>query len=308
MGVFILVGCILELLCRQYCCKRDESDDDVETVYERLSEERKLDLDNLRSSAILHKLSRYTVTVSVENMLKRQTDSDKTSSTSDETPSTGNADNDSKETKNREQSKIDDEMLCIGDVDENNSIDGDAKCTSSKDVSEYTHVMLPLPGHAITVSDVVMPDDCIIENKKKTIRSIALQKLSLLTLRVGKNIINNEEEKSPCTPDGPCPNDTDDEVVTEIRAVPIFCAVCLSKYTLADRVCWSSNTDCTHVFHEECMLPWLVTVGRNKSKKKRYSTNPSEAKLLDFDLSCPCCRQEFISSSLIVRKESDENV
>ena len=51
------------------------------------------------------------------------------------------------------------------------------------------------------------------------------------------------------------------------------------------------------------MLPWLVTLGRNMSKKKCYSNNPSEAKLLDFDLSCPCCRQEFISSSLIVRKE-----
>ena len=108
MGIFILVACILELICRQYCCKRDESDDDVvEIVYERLSEERKLDLDNLRSSAILHKLSRYTVTVSVENMLQRQTDdSDTTSSTGDETSSTGNADNDSKETDNREQSNI----------------------------------------------------------------------------------------------------------------------------------------------------------------------------------------------------------
>ena len=304
MGVCIFVACILDLLCRQYCCKREDSDVGEEILYERLSEERKLDLDNLRSSAILHKLSRYTLTVSVENMLKkRQSDSDTISSTGDETSSAGN---DLKEKDNCEQSNNDVET---GMVDGDTTYEGskDDYSVGSKDDSEYTHVMLPLPGHAITVSDVVMPDDCSIEKEKKTIRSITLQKLqklSLLTSRVGKNIINNEEEKPPCTPDEPCPNDhPDDEVVTENRAVPMFCAVCLSKYTLADRVCWSSNTECTHVFHEECMLPWLVTLGRNKSKKKSYSTNPSEAKLLDFDLSCPCCRQEFISSSLIIRKE-----
>jgi hypothetical protein len=306
MGICILFGCILDLLCRQYCCKREDSDNDEEIVYERLSEERKLDLDNLRSIAILHKLSRYTLTVSVENILKLQSDSDTmTSSTnSDETSSTDG--NDSKRKGNREQSNNDIEK---GVVDGNTTYAGskeDDYSVDGNDDSECTHVMLPLPGHAITVSDdVVMPDDdCSIENEKKTIRNFVLHKLSLLTARVGKTY-NNGVEKAPCTSDEPCSNDPDDEVVieNENRAVPMFCAVCLSKFTLADRVCWSSNTECTHVFHEECMLPWLVTLGRNMSKKKCYSNNPSEAKLLDFDLSCPCCRQEFISSSLIVRKE-----
>jgi hypothetical protein len=236
-----------------------------------------------------------------------------TSSTSDETSSTDG--NDSKRKVNREQSNNDIEK---GVVDGNTTHDGskeDDYSVDGNDDSEYTHVMLPLPGHALTVSDVVLPDDdCSIENEKKTIRSSVLHKLSLLTSTVGK-IYNIGVENAPCTPYEPCSNDPDDEVVieNENRAVPIFCAVCLSKFKLADRVCWSSNTECTHVFHEECMLPWLVTLGRNMSKKKCYNNNPSEAKLLEFDLSCPCCRQEFISSSLIIRKEetieeSDERV
>lgn len=81
------------------------------------------------------------------------------------------------------------------------------------------------------------------------------------------------------------------------REVPIFCAVCLSEYELDEEVCWSSNPNCTHVFHKECMLEWLVALGRRRSKMKRFPNTPSEKRLLNYELECPCCRQDFIVKS-----------
>jgi hypothetical protein len=37
------------------------------------------------------------------------------------------------------------------------------------------------------------------------------------------------------------------------------CAVCLSDYVEGDTVCWSKNSSCRHVFHQHCLLPWLVS-------------------------------------------------
>eukprot|EP00586_Coscinodiscus_wailesii_P020398 CAMPEP_0172502578 /NCGR_PEP_ID=MMETSP1066-20121228/161145_1 /TAXON_ID=671091 /ORGANISM="Coscinodiscus wailesii, Strain CCMP2513" /LENGTH=276 /DNA_ID=CAMNT_0013277881 /DNA_START=21 /DNA_END=851 /DNA_ORIENTATION=+ len=63
------------------------------------------------------------------------------------------------------------------------------------------------------------------------------------------------------------------------RQVPNNCAICISEYEIGDEVVWSSNPECKHVFHLECMLMWLM--------KK------------DEPL-CPCCRREFIEFDEIV--------
>lgn len=66
------------------------------------------------------------------------------------------------------------------------------------------------------------------------------------------------------------------------RLVPNCCAVCLSGYKVDDHVVWSSNPDCAHAFHRDCVLGWLI---------KMQSEAP-----------CPCCRQEFTDLENI-RKE-----
>lgn len=58
------------------------------------------------------------------------------------------------------------------------------------------------------------------------------------------------------------------------RAVSSCCAVCLDQYDVGDEVIWSSNNECPHAFHKECVLEWLV---------KMQNGTP-----------CPFCRQEFI--------------
>ena len=52
------------------------------------------------------------------------------------------------------------------------------------------------------------------------------------------------------------------------------CAICITKYSIGDALVWSSNPECTHAFHEDCIMIWLM-------KLRRY-------------MLCPCCRQEFI--------------
>ena len=59
------------------------------------------------------------------------------------------------------------------------------------------------------------------------------------------------------------------------RQVPGSCAICLCRYQVDDRVVWSNNDKCSHAFHDDCMVDWLVNVREGAP--------------------CPCCRQEFVS-------------
>jgi len=73
-----------------------------------------------------------------------------------------------------------------------------------------------------------------------------------------------------------------------LRIVP-ECSICLNECKIGDTVCWSPQQNCTHVFHEDCILEWFLTLGR-KSDERR-STASFQA---DFKMCCPVCRQEFI--------------
>jgi hypothetical protein len=52
------------------------------------------------------------------------------------------------------------------------------------------------------------------------------------------------------------------------------CAICLAEYKQNQKVCESSNPACTHMFHEECMVNWLMKHHR-----------------------CPICRQRYIAQT-----------
>jgi hypothetical protein len=54
------------------------------------------------------------------------------------------------------------------------------------------------------------------------------------------------------------------------------CAICLDTYKAGEFVVWSSNTECQHAFHRDCILDCFVN-------------------LKDDDMTpCPCCRQDFV--------------
>ena len=50
------------------------------------------------------------------------------------------------------------------------------------------------------------------------------------------------------------------------------CSICLEGFRVGDSAAFSSNRTCRHVFHQDCIVSWLV------SRQ---------------DALCPCCRQVF---------------
>jgi len=58
----------------------------------------------------------------------------------------------------------------------------------------------------------------------------------------------------------------------ELSGTEAACAICMEDYEEGDEICWSHNERCSHVFHRECIMEWLV----------RHDD-------------CPCCRLNFLS-------------
>lgn len=77
--------------------------------------------------------------------------------------------------------------------------------------------------------------------------------------------------KIPCAGHRLC-----DEKEVSFRTVISSCAICLSCYQSGERIVWSSNSACPHLFHHDCMITWM---------NKRRS------------IDCPCCRQQFVVES-----------
>lgn len=77
------------------------------------------------------------------------------------------------------------------------------------------------------------------------------------------------------------------------RLLPESCAICLDEFQDKEKVSWSSNPRCFHVFHQECIYDWLVM---NQKENQRKPMKIKREKSL---LSCPCCRQSFVSSRII---------
>ena len=60
--------------------------------------------------------------------------------------------------------------------------------------------------------------------------------------------------------------DIDDDDEDEIT-----CMICLEPFEIGDKVTWSKQMKCRHIFHHECIYPWLL---KNEE--------------------CPCCRSLYI--------------
>ena len=135
------------------------------------------------------------------------------------------------------------------------------------------------------------------EKKRPSPRRKLFSRKSVVEVECEDTKGDTEESSELSEEDEGDPNEPDEK--TEKRAAPIFCAVCLMGYEVSERVCWASNRECTHVFHEDCISQWLISLGKKRSKRQSFPRHPTEKRLLDFDLACPCCRQAFISKRLV---------
>jgi hypothetical protein len=108
--------------------------------------------------------------------------------------------------------------------------------------SQYTHILVPLAGHSSGEQEV-KPETPALEPVKTTWHP------SFSKLKSPQDKPSSDSEE-----DAAATNSTSNIIE---RAVPIFCAVCLMEYEVSERVCWSSNRECTHVFHEG-EFAWFV--------------------------------------------------
>lgn len=97
--------------------------------------------------------------------------------------------------------------------------------------------------------------------------------------------------------------DSCDDLPAELlRRVPNGCTICLGRFKPGDRVTWSNNKNCSHVFHNECILDWLIASGRKALRRQRRTEDHTELryvnnpllKITNFAMLCPCCRQDFM--------------
>lgn len=72
------------------------------------------------------------------------------------------------------------------------------------------------------------------------------------------------------------------------RLVPGTCSICLCEYEVGDSIVWSSNVNCQHAFHEDCILTWLT-------KKEEQSSSSGSDEEQQNEAICPFCRQPFIA-------------
>eukprot|EP00545_Synedropsis_sp_CCMP1620_P007618 CAMPEP_0119007036 /NCGR_PEP_ID=MMETSP1176-20130426/2723_1 /TAXON_ID=265551 /ORGANISM="Synedropsis recta cf, Strain CCMP1620" /LENGTH=423 /DNA_ID=CAMNT_0006959095 /DNA_START=92 /DNA_END=1359 /DNA_ORIENTATION=+ len=101
----------------------------------------------------------------------------------------------------------------------------------------------------------------------------------------------------------------------KIRFVPNGCAVCLCEFEVGERVTWSATGGDPHVFHEDCMMNYFLSVGSKASRRRRRhpddqdpDQDPREA-ATDFPMLCPCCRQQFVSkiSPFLIESDDEED-
>ena len=52
---------------------------------------------------------------------------------------------------------------------------------------------------------------------------------------------------------------------------PKICPICMESYHTGEEIAWSSNDECPHAFHLDCMMGWLM----------EHSN-------------CPMCRAEYL--------------
>jgi len=76
------------------------------------------------------------------------------------------------------------------------------------------------------------------------------------------------------------------------RPVKDECVICLAAFDIESSDClvWSSNKQCHHVFHHNCVMRWLT------SDSHKVTENISAR--------CPCCRSNFIDNGLWYHKRA----
>ena len=189
--------------------------------------------------------------------------------------------------------EMDEQYCCTSDVE--NAVEPlqtqDPELNSSLEDNEenaqFTHVSIPHPGYDIKGFHYTS----LSSTKKKTDQPTKAKKrcgyVSGLWSKKKRDTVAEQPQSKVVVQ------------LTERRTASKCCAICLASYEPYDKISWSSNEGCTHVFHTECILTWLSALGDKWSANQRFTENFEPDELLRYSLECPCCRQDFVSDAVI---------
>ncbi len=125
---------------------------------------------------------------------------------------------------------------------------------------QYTHVSVPQPAHNFDNVDMLkVTQSNKEEDDKKPKKDEKKTKIRLFGGKANKGDEDADNDVKELEPDT-----TTKELAMEkgeSRCHTISCAICLMDYEPSERISWSSNPECTHVFHEDCVVNWLVSLG-----------------------------------------------
>jgi hypothetical protein len=89
------------------------------------------------------------------------------------------------------------------------------------------------------------------------------------------------------------------------RRTRIECSICLLDFQVGDHISWSS-LECPHVFHRDCILKWMFTLGE-QNDARRIRRLQKLSTVCDFDIPCPVCRMDFIPSKAKAMTNSSQD-
>jgi hypothetical protein len=72
------------------------------------------------------------------------------------------------------------------------------------------------------------------------------------------------------------------------RTIQSGCAICLDPYEVGDDIVWSSNEQCRHAFHQDCVLDYFLHLQKHDKEEEE-----DIVAIALLSAPCPCCRQSF---------------
>jgi len=275
---------------------------ETDRYYTSLRDRTKDQIHEIRAREIPKRLNAFSLILSEENMIRRQHDQDEHSRQED-CDTSQDCCFDVEEARGGPVNTsntfaLGDKQKVPQNVDVGASIESSTERSSSKEAN-YTHICIPLPGDNKNGTREPKNKPTSTSASKKRVFGLAL-------FRRKNNVVEHSSDSDVEEEDARVAEENNTQQKNDRREVPIFCAICLGEYETADRVCWSSNTACTHVFHHDCILQWLKASGKRACKEQRFSETPSVEQVMNFAIECPCCRQAFIDKSVFVDVDGDE--